>query len=438
MGQREGAVDALTLDAAAPPQAAREQAGEQATPRCRHCAAPLRRPILDLGRTPLANAFPTPEQAAAGPDASWPLRVRLCHACLLVQADDAVPPEAIFSDYAYFSSVSPGWVAHAARFAATAIQRFGLSERSLVLELASNDGYLLRHFAAAGIPVLGVEPAANIAAVARAAGIATECAFFDARLGRELAARGRRADLVVGNNVLAHVPRPADFLRGVAAVLAPEGVASFEFPHLARLLELAQFDTIYHEHLSYLSLLALERLLHTAGLRAFDVAELPTHGGSLRVLACHAAAGFAPQPGLRRVRQAEQAARLDRSETYAGLPARVAAIQRALRDFLRVARAQGRRVAAYGAAAKGCTLLNTAGVTAQDIACVADRSPAKQGHLLPGCRIRIVPPEALRRQRVDAVLILPWNLADEIAAELADLAAAGTGLWVALPQLRRV
>lgn len=404
-------------------------------PPCRLCAAPLHRTFADLGSTPLANAFLTPEQAAAGMDRSWPLHVRVCESCLLVQADAAVPPEAIFSEYAYFSSVSSSWVAHAGRLAALAIERFALGPQSLVLEVASNDGYLLQHFVSAGVPVLGIEPAANVAAVARARGIPTETMFFGRETAQALAARGVRADLLVGCNVLAHVPDPAGFVAGCACVLAPGGVLVLEFPHVLRLIEGVQFDTIYHEHFSYLSLLVVEQLLALAGLRVFDVAELPSHGGSLRVFACHTAAAFGEQAGLAAVRRLEREAGLLTPAGYGGFAERVADVQRGLRAFLAESRQQGRRVAAYGAAAKGCTLLNSTGVGAADLLFVADRSPAKQGLLLPGCRLNVVPPDTLIAAAPDGVLILPWNLAAEIAGELAPLRAAGTRLWVAVPQV---
>ena len=404
------------------------------TPTCRLCGAALRASLVDLGATPLANALVTPA-AACEPDACWPLHVRVCARCRLVQVDTIVPPAAIFRDYPYFSSVSSGWVAHAARFAVAMIAELNLTAGSLVLELASNDGYLLQHFAARGIAVLGIEPAANVAAAAIARGIPTEIAFFSAALAQRLHVQ---ADLVVANNVLAHVPGLADFAVGLAQVLAPGGVVALEFPHLLRLLEGVQFDTIYHEHYSYLSLLVVERVLAEAGLRAFEVMALPTHGGSLRVLACHAGATWPARPGLAAVRAEERAAGLHRRAGYRGFAARVAAVQRGLIGFLAQRRAAGRRVAAYGAAAKGCTLLNSCAITAADITCVADRSPAKQGRLLPGCRVPIVAPATLLADPPDDVLILPWNLADEIAAELAPLRRASTQLWVAVPALRRV
>jgi SAM-dependent methyltransferase len=406
--------------------------------RCRLCGATLTTSVVDLGATPLANQFVTPEQAAAGVDACFPLHVWVCDACLLVQVDTVVPPAAIFSDYPYLSSVSSSWVAHARGYADAMIVRFGLGPGSLVVEIASNDGYLLRHFAARGVPVLGIEPAANVAAIARAGGVPTRVAFFGRATALALAGEGLRADLMAANNVLAHVPDIRGFVAGFASVLAPEGVATFEFPHLLRLLAGVQFDTIYHEHYSYLSLLVVERLLAMAGLRAFDVAELPTHGGSLRVYACHASASHEEQASVPLLRGQELQAGLGHAEGYAAFSGQVSALQRGFRAFLAAAQSSGRRVAAYGAAAKGCTLLNTCGVDRSQISHVADRNPAKQGRLLPGCHIPVVPPEALLRERPDDIVILPWNIAEEVAAELAPLRRAGTRLWVAVPEMAEV
>ncbi len=407
-------------------------------PCCRLCGADLTTTLVDLGATPLANAFVTADQAAAGHDRSWPLHALVCDTCLLVQLDTVVPADSIFRDYPYFSSVSSGWVAHAGRFAETMTSRLGLGPGSLVLEVASNDGYLLRHFIAGGIPVLGIEPAANVAAVAREAGVPTEVAFFGAGTAQALAARDVRADLIVANNVLAHVPDIVGFVAGFAAVLAAPGVVTLEFPHLLRLLEDVQFDTIYHEHYSYLSLLVVEGLLARAGLRVFDVEALPTHGGSLRVHACHVAAAYSEQPSVALMRARESSAQLDDLDGYRGFAARVAVVQRDFRAFLAAGRAAGRRVAAYGAAAKGNTLLNTCGIGAAAIAYVADRSPAKQGRLLPGSHIPVVTPDVLLADRPDDVVILPWNIADEVTGELAGLRATGTRFWVAVPELRMV
>jgi SAM-dependent methyltransferase len=410
----------------------------QAIPGCRVCGAALTRSVVDLGATPLANGFVTPAQALLGMDRAWNLHLRVCDVCLLAQLDTVVPADGIFSDYVYLSSLSSTWVAHARRYADMTIRRFGLHEGSLVVEIASNDGYLLQHFVGAGIPVLGIEPAANVAAIARNRGVPTEVTFFSAATARGFAARGLRADLLVANNVLAHVPDVVGFVAGVAAVLGRNGVATFEFPHLMRLFEQVQFDTIYHEHYSYLTLLVVERLLLAVGLRVFDVEELPTHGGSLRVFACHAAAAFAELPAVADTRAAERRARLDRPEGYAGFAPRVAQVQRAFRAFLAAERRAQRRVAGYGAAAKATTLLNTCRVTEAEMPFVVDRNPAKQFKLVPGCHIPVLPTETLLRERPENIVILPWNLADEIAAELAPLRKFGTRLWVAIPELRPV
>ncbi|MCL5777379.1 class I SAM-dependent methyltransferase [Limibaculum sp. FT325] len=308
--------------------------------------------------------------------------------------------------------------------------RLGLGTQSRVIEVASNDGYLLQHFVKAGVPVLGIEPAGHAAEVARGRGVETRVAFFNATTAAGLVAEGISADLIAANNVLAHVLDIRGFVAGFPLVLAREGVATFEFPHLLNLIERVQFDTIYHEHYSYLSLLAVEAVLASAGLRVFDVEELPTHGGSLRVFACHRAAAHAERPGLAAVRAREAAAGLASPAPYAGFAARAGALRSGFLDFLGRARAAGLTVAAYGAAAKGNTFLNFCGVGRADIMAVADRNPQKQGRLLPGSHIPIVSPEALIAVAPDRVVILPWNLKDEIAAQLAPLAARGTRLAV--------
>jgi SAM-dependent methyltransferase len=404
---------------------------------CRLCGAALQRSLIDLGSTPLANCYVTPEEAARGADRPYPLQVLVCDRCLLVQVGETVPPEAIFAaDYAYFSSFSASWVAHAQRYATAMAARFDLGPGSLVAEVASNDGYLLQHFRAMDIPVLGIEPAAGVAAAARRIGVRTEQMFFGVNTAEGLASCYGHADLIAANNVLAHVPDLPGFVAGFTALLRPEGVATFEFPHLLSLLDRVQFDTIYHEHFSYLSLLVVEHVLRDAGLRVFDVECLPTHGGSLRVFACHANASHAARPGLDAVRAQEAAAGLHCPETYDSFGPKVARIQRVFCEFVASRHARGRSLAAYGAAAKGNTFLNSCGITASDVMCVADRNPEKQGKLLPGSHIPVVSPEALAAARPDDVLILPWNLADEVAAELASLRAGGTRLWVAVPEPR--
>jgi hypothetical protein len=393
----------------------------KALPHCRFCSAPLSHTLVDLGQTPLANAYLTDAEVAAGQDRKYALHARVCSSCLLVQVDDSVPPDAIFSDYAYFSSYSDSWVAHARDYAHAMRDRFGLGPDSQVVEVASNDGYLLQHFVAMGVPVLGVEPAANVAQSAIASGVPTEVAFFGVETAQRLVAQGVRADLTAANNVLAHVPDILDFAKGFASLLKDEGVATFEFPHVLNLIEKVQFDTIYHEHFSYLSLVAVERIFAAAGLRCFDVEELPTHGGSLRLYACRATASHRETPLLAGLRAKERAARLHELAGYEGFAPRVAAVKTSFLDFLASAKREGKSVAAYGAAAKGNTFLNFCGVDRNDLACVFDRSLAKQGKVLPGSHLAILPPERISDVRPDYLVILPWNLAREVSASMAVL-----------------
>jgi hypothetical protein len=408
-------------------------------PLCRFCRTPLTHTFLDLGSQPLANSYLTAEQLAAGTERAYPLHVRVCHRCFLVQADDAVPADAIFdADYAYFSSYSTSWVEHARRYARAMTDRFGLGPESLVVEVASNDGYLLQHFVAMDIPVLGIEPTANTAEAARARGVPTEVMFFGRTTGRALAAQGRRADLMAANNVLAHVPDIADFVAGFGEVLKDEGALTFEFPHLLNLIEKVQFDTIYHEHFSYLSLLAVEQVLRASGLRPFDIERLSTHGGSLRVFCCHAGSGHEETDALRALRDEEQAAGLGRIDTYAGFSPRVAAVRENFRAFLAAEKAAGRRLAAYGAAAKGNTFLNYCGTTTDDIVAVFDASPAKQGRFLPGSHLPILAPEAVRELRPDDLLILPWNLKDEIMGQMGFIRDWGGRFVTASPDVQIV
>jgi 2-polyprenyl-3-methyl-5-hydroxy-6-metoxy-1,4-benzoquinol methylase len=390
--------------------------------------------LVDLGSMPLANSFVTPEEAAH--ERRFPLQVRVCSACFLVQASDSLPPDAIFSDYAYFSSYSDTWVEHARRFAEAAIARFALASRSLVVEVASNDGYLLQHFVRQGVPVLGIEPAANVAQAARAKGIATEVALFGTETAGRVAAQRGSADLIVANNVLAHVPAIRDFVAGFAVLLKPEGVATFEVPHVLNLLHEVQFDTIYHEHFSYLSLLAIERAFAAAGMKAIDVEEIPTHGGSLRVYAVRQDSARSPSRSLDALRAKEHDARLDRLEGYAEFAARVDAIKAGFLDFLAQAKSDRRKIAAYGAAAKGNTFLNYCGVSKEDIVCVFDRSAAKQNKLLPGSHIPVLAPERLADIKPDYLVILPWNIADEIRAQNRALSTWGGKFVTAIPQLR--
>lgn len=404
-------------------------------PACRACGAALTRTFLDLGLQPLANAFVAPERAGER-DRLYPLHVRACDHCLLVQADAVAAPEQIFGDYPYFSSVSESWLDHCREFAAKAIERFGLDGNSLVVEIASNDGYLLQYFLADGIPSLGVEPAANVAAAAVARGVPTEIAFFGTATARRLAAQGVAADLLVANNVLAHVPDINDFVAALRLLLKPGGVLAVEFPHLLNLIREVQFDTIYHEHHAYLSLLAVCRLFERQGLAIFDVETLPTHGGSLRVHAGRAESGRTATRAVAELLAAESAAALDRPEGYEGFAARVRRVREGLMAFVARTRAAGETIVAYGAAAKGNTLLNACGLTARDIAFVVDRSPAKQGRLLPGSRIPVRPVAALLEARPEYVLILPWNLSGEIMAQLPQVAGWGGRFVTAVPAIR--
>ena len=405
------------------------------TPVCRFCRTPLTQTVVDLGRQPLANSNLTAAELAAGTERTYPLHARVCPSCFLVQVDDPVAADEIFdSGYAYFSSYSASWVEHARRYAQAMIARFGLGPQSLVVEVASNDGYLLQHFKAAGVPVLGIEPTANTAQAAIDRGVPTEVMFFHGETGRELAARGVKADLMAANNVLAHVPDIGGFVAGFREVLKPEGVLTFEFPHLLNMLEMVQFDTIYHEHFSYLSLLAVAQVLRANGLRAFDVELLPTHGGSLRLFCAHEGASHRETEALKTLRAREAAAGLHRLETYEGYAARVDEVRDSFLAFLKSAKAEGKSVAAYGAAAKGNTFLNYAGVGTGDLVAAFDANPHKQGRYLPGSHVPILAPDKVAEVKPDYILILPWNLKDEIMAQLAYVRAWGCRFVIASPK----
>jgi len=393
--------------------------------------------VADLGTTPWSNSFLEPTAAAIAAERRFPLAVMVCSECFLVQTTETVPADEIFNgDYAYLSSYSTSWLDHARRYADTMTERFALGPQSKVVEVASNDGYLLQYFVARGIPVLGVEPAANAAAIAETRGVATRVAFFNRETAQALVDEGIRADLTAANNVLAHVPDIAGFVSGFATLLAPRGVATFEFPHLLRLIEGMQFDTIYHEHYSYLSLLAVERIFAACGLRVFDVEELPTHGGSLRVFAQRFDGDRAESANVAKVRADEAAGGLADEETYRRFGERIAAVCDGFRAFLAETKRAGERVAAYGAAAKGNTFLNVCGTTAADVAYVVDRNELKQGKLLPGCHIPVYGPEHLAETKPDWVLILPWNLADEIRTSNAAVTEWGGRFVVAIPEIR--
>jgi SAM-dependent methyltransferase len=402
---------------------------------CRFCGTPVTASLVDLGMQPLSNAYVRAE-AADAMEPFFPLHPRVCENCFLVQLPELQSPEQIFSDYAYLSSMSDSWLEHCRRYAGAMTERFGLGPTSLVIEVASNDGYLLRFFKERLIPVMGIEPAANVAAIANAAGIPSLPKFFGSSLASELASTGKRADLLVGNNVLAHVPDLNDFVRGLAKLLAPEGVLTMEFPHLGRLLAETQFDTVYHEHFSYFSLGTAERVFKSHGLVVFDVDTLPTHGGSLRVYARHEAhSARLVTDRVLALRTAEEAQGLNRIETYAHFAERVRDVKRKLLEFLIPIRRSGKHIVAYGAAAKGNTLLNYCGIGTDFIDYVADRSPTKQGKLLPGTRIPIRTPERIRETRPDYVLVLPWNIKDEVAKQLSFVRSWGGRLVVPIPEV---
>ena len=403
---------------------------------CQGCGALLTITLVNLGMQPLANSYLTPDQANL-PEPVFPLHARVCEQCLLVQVDRVTPPETIFNEtYAYFSSFSDSWLDHCRQYAADMIGRFDLGPESQVVEIASNDGYLLQYFAEQGIPVLGIEPAGNVAAAARAKGIPTEEKFFGRDTATELAQRGLSADLMAAKNVMAHVPDIHDFVAGIPILLKPDGVFTVEFPHLLNLIREVQFDTIYHEHFTYLSLLAVKRIFEQHGLIVFDATEQPTHGGSLRVFACRSGAAHAVTDNVEFVLQKERDFGLDRGEGYRGFEDRVKAVRAGLLQFLEHARGNGKTVVAYGAAAKGNTLLNYCGVGTNHIAFAVDRNPAKQGTLLPGSHIPVKAPEALADFRPDYVLILPWNLRDEIIGQLASVRDWGGRFVTAIPELR--
>ncbi len=400
---------------------------------CRFCGAAESWPFVDLGPMPPANRLLPP---AAGPEAAGrhPLAVRVCGACHLAQLDYAVPPEDLFSDYVYFSSYSQSWLEHAQAYAVMATERLGLGPDSQVVEVASNDGYLLQYFQ--GPKVLGVEPAANVAAVATAAGIPTEVAFFGQETAHRLRAQGIQAHLMVANNVLAHVPDLNDFIAGFALLLAPGGVWTVEAPHLLRLIEGLQFDTIYHEHYSYLRLAVVDRMVRAHGLAVFDVEELPTHGGSLRYWIGRPGETPAPSPAVARVLAAETAAALDTPAPYAAFGARCEALRDQVRAHMAATQAAGETVVGFGAAAKGITLLNYCGLTPADVPFVVDSNPHKQGLIIPGCGIPVRDETALWAARPDQVWILPWNLEAEIAQQCAGIAEWGGRFLITVPSLR--
>lgn len=402
------------------------------TKMCRHCGAPLILNFLDLGRTPPSNAYLRRENLDQ-PEPVFPLRLKVCSNCRLVQTEDFTPADHLFTDdYAYFSSTSSSWVEHAAGYAQMIIKRLRLGPESHVIEVASNDGYLLKNFVSAGISCLGIEPTASTAARARELGIEVMEAFF----GEDMAGRLAPADLIIGNNVYAHVPDINDFTRGLRQALKPTGIVTLEFPHLMRLVEFNQFDTVYHEHFSYLSLFSVEKIMATAGLRVFDIEELTTHGGSLRIYACRTEAPYEICSAVENLRAEEAKRGMNTDAYYSAFQPRAEQVRDSFVTFLKQAYTKGQRVAAYGAAAKGNTLINFSGVTSTLLPFVCDAANAKIGKFLPGSHIPVFAPDKLRTDRPDYVIILPWNIAAEVKAQLADLAADGTRFVTFVPEKR--
>ena len=403
---------------------------------CLFCKTPLRHTFIDLGMHPLCESYVSREQLNQM-EPFYPLRVFVCEKCFLVQLQEYVSPAEIFTEYAYFSSYADSWVQHAKRYTEMIVERLGLDQDSLVVELASNDGYLLQHFVKKGIPALGVEPAANVAKVAQEKGVPTLVKFFGEKTACELVAEGRRADLVLGNNVLAQVPDINDFVGGIKLLLATQGVVTIEFPHLMKLMEENQFDTIYHEHFSYFSLMTAESIFAAHKLVLFDVEELPTHGGSLRIYGHHEEdTTHRVTDRYRELKQREKAAGFDRLETYTLFAEKVKETKRKLLGFLIEAKRKGKTIVGYGAPGKGNTLLNYCGVRGDFIDYTVDRNTYKQGKFLPGTHIPIFPPEKIRETKPDYVLILPWNFKDEIMEQVAYIREWGGQFVVPIPEVR--
>lgn len=403
---------------------------------CRSCGAILTRTFVDLGMSPLANSYIKPEQLNRM-EPFFPLHVYVCEKCLLVQLQQFSTPHDIFSDYAYFSSFSDSWLAHAKAYADMIVSRFRLDRSSKVVEIASNDGYLLQNFVARGISALGVEPASNIAEVAKKKGIHTKVAFFGEKTALDLAAEGWVADLIIGNNVLAHVPDLNDFVNGLRVLLKPTGLITMEFPHLIQMMQQNQFDTIYHEHFSYFSFLAVEQVFARHGMKLFDVEELSTHGGSLRIYACHKDDTSKPVgERAKELKSREEAAGFGQPNHYLSFGSRVEATKRKLLSFLISAKQEGKQVVGYGAPAKGNTLLNYCGVRTDLIDYTVDRSPHKQGHFLPGVHIPIYEPERVRDTRPDYLLILPWNIREEVMQQMSYIREWGGKFVVPIPEVQ--
>lgn len=410
------------------------QTTEASPPTCRFCGATLEHSFADLGMSPLANSY-VPLHRANAMEPFYPLHAYVCTGCWLVQLQMYETSEHIFSDYAYFSSFSDSWLAHARTYTEKMIREFGFGANSLVVEIASNDGYLLQYFKQAGVPVLGVEPAANVAKVAKDKGIPTLVEFFGVKTARMMAANGQQADLLLGNNVLAHVPDVNDFVAGMKIVLKPEGIITVEFPHLQQLVDHCQFDTIYHEHFSYFSFTTAEKIFARHGLTLFDVEELPTHGGSLRIYARHTENTSRPvSENVVRLREREHRLGYTRLDLYRSFAEKVKTTKRNILEFLIQAKRQGKTIVGYGAPAKGNTLLNYCGIRTDMIDYTVDRSPHKQGHLLPGTRIPIYAPDKIRETRPDYVFLLPWNLKDEIVEQMAYIREWGGKFVVPIPE----
>ncbi|WP_434151181.1 methyltransferase domain-containing protein [Methylocaldum gracile subsp. desertum] len=403
--------------------------------KCRHCSNLLKHVFLDLGFAPPSNAYLDAARLHA-PEIHFPLKLFVCHNCWLVQTEDYSRAEDLFaSDYAYFSSVSSSWLAHAAAYTEMIKKKLSLNRSSFVIEVASNDGYLLKNFVAAGIPCLGIEPTDSTAAAAEKIGIPVLREFFGEALGKKLASEGRQADLIAGNNVYAHVPDINDFTRGLKAALKPGGTITLEFPHLMRLIEFNQFDTVYHEHYSYLSLYTASQIFERAGLRIHDVEELSTHGGSIRIFGSHAGDGRPIAHTVPAMLAEEERRGLQRLDGYLGFQRRAVSIKHDLLDFLLAQKRANKSVAAYGAAAKGNTLLNFSGIDADLISFVCDAAPSKQGKFLPGSHIPILSPSVLAEKRPDWVLILPWNIAPEVMQQQEGIKSWGGRFVIAIPKL---
>ena len=405
---------------------------------CRHCGIRLTHTFLDLGFAPPSNAYLTQEDLSRA-EIWYPLKIKVCDNCWLVQTEDYADATGLFTqDYAYFSSTSSSWLDHARRYAEAMIEELGLGSHSQVIEVAANDGYLLKNFVATGIPCLGIEPTASTAVAAERLGIPVLREFFGESLGKHLACAGKKADLIVGNNVYAHVPAIDDFTRGLKAVLKPGGLITLEFPHVMQLIEQSQFDTVYHEHFSYLSLYTVNRIFTAAGLRIWRVEILPTHGGSLRVFGCHADDARETDASVTALLQEEATRGLQRLQTYLDFQPRAERIKNELLAFLLEQKRAGKRIAAYGAAAKGNTLLNFAGVKADLLPYVCDRASSKQGKYMPGSHIPILAPQQLAIQPPDYLLILPWNIAEEVMQQNSALKQLGVRFVTAVPELREI